>query len=101
VNPFATGGRRKVFNRPTSMFENFAAHVTTLNAGLQNHAIHTHRVEELVVIRRGEVEMQIGEEWHRASAGDVVFLASQVPHALGNVETAPTEYFAIQWRVAE
>lgn len=99
LQPFATGGRRQLFDRPTPMLENFEVHVTTLNAGLQNHATHTHRVEELVVILKGEVEMQIGEQWHRAVAGDLVYLASQVPHALRNVGDGPTEYYAIQWRV--
>lgn len=99
--PFATGGRRQMFDRPTPMLENFEVHATTLNAGLQNHLTHTHRVEELVVILAGEIEMQIGDEWHRAAAGDVIFLASQVPHALRNVGQGPTDYYAIQWRVAE
>ena len=99
--PFATGGRRQMFNRATPMLENFAVHVTTLNGGLQNHATHTHRVEEMVLILKGEVELQIGDAWHRASAGDLIFLESQIPHALRNVGTGPTEYFAIQWRVAE
>ena len=93
-----SGGRRQHFDRSTSMFERFEMHVSTLNAGLTNHQTHTHRAEEFVVIITGEVEMQIGDSRHKASAGDVIFLASQIPHSLRNVGSEQTEYFAFQWQ---
>lgn len=96
--PTATGGRRQHFDRPTAMFERFEMHVSTLNEGLTNHAVHTHRAEEIVLILRGEVEMQIGDRRERAAPGDLVFLASEVPHALDNVGSGPAEYFAFQWQ---
>lgn len=92
------GGRRQNFDRATSMFARFEMHVSTLNAAITNHQTHTHRAEEFVLLIKGEVEMQIGEGWHRASAGDVIFLASEIPHALRNIGSEPTEYFAFQWQ---
>jgi (S)-ureidoglycine aminohydrolase len=94
----ATGGRRDFFDRATSMFERFEMHVSTLNEGLTNHAAHTHRAEEFVVVMRSDVEMLIGETLQTATAGDVIFLESMIPHALNNIGTGSTEYFAFQWQ---
>jgi (S)-ureidoglycine aminohydrolase len=49
------------------------------------------------LIISGEASMQIGEEHKKASAGDLIFLGSQVPHALTNVGKGTVEYFAFQW----
>lgn len=92
------GGRRQNFDRATAMFDRFEMHVSTLNAALTNHQTHTHRAEEFVLIIKGEVEMQIDDSWHKASAGDVIFLASEIPHALRNIGSEQTEYFAFQWK---
>ena len=92
------GGRRQHFDRATSMFERFEMHVSTLNAALTNHKTHTHRAEEFVLIIKGEVEMQIGETFQKASAGDLIFLASEIPHSLRNIGSEQTEYFAFQWQ---
>jgi (S)-ureidoglycine aminohydrolase len=96
--PTEKGGRRDFFNRPTSQLEKFEMHTTALNAGLDSHAPHTHREEEIVIILRGNVEMYIAGELHKASAGDVVFLSSGVSHALKNTGKEQCEYFAFQWR---
>ena len=96
VKKSATGMRRDIFDRPTSMFRRFEIHVSTLNEGLTNHATHTHRAEEFVVMREGRNEMIIDTPGHALAVGDVVFLASNVPHSLKNTGAGPTEYFAIQ-----
>jgi (S)-ureidoglycine aminohydrolase len=72
-------------------------HVSTVRAGLTNHAAHTHPAEEFVLMMKGDVEMQIGESHPGASTGDVIFLESMIPHALNNTGTGTTEYFAFQW----
>ena len=96
VKKTATGMRRDIFDRPTAMFKRFEIHVSTLNEGLTNHATHTHRAEEFVVMREGSNEMIIDTPGHALNVGDIVFLASNVPHSLKNTGTGPTEYFAIQ-----
>lgn len=92
------GGRREFFNRPTSQLVKFEMHTTALNSGLDSHAQHTHKEEEIILLIRGNVTMHIGNDFHKAAAGDVVFLPSLIPHALKNTGNEQCEYFAFQWR---
>ncbi|MEJ7767050.1 MAG: cupin domain-containing protein [Chitinophagaceae bacterium] len=91
------GESRPIFDRASSMFERFDVHATTLNPGFASHAAHTHRVEEIILMIRGNGEMQIGNTFNKATAGDVILLNSKVPHAIKNTGTVPCSYFAIQW----
>lgn len=91
------GERRNMFERPTSQFSRFEMHVTTLNAGQVSHAPHMHRAEEVVLIKTGNAEMQIGDKFYPASAGDLIFLGSGILHASKNTGTEPLTYFAFQW----
>lgn len=92
------GGRRNTFDRSTSMFERFEMHVTTLNKGLVSHAPHQHKAAEIIILIKGNAEMQIGDTHSKMEPGDLVFLESQVLHALKNVGDVPCEYFAFQWQ---
>ena len=96
--PHEKGGRRNFFNRPTSQLEKFEMHTTALNPGLDSHAQHTHKEEEVILILRGNVTMHIGNQFLSAAPGDVVFLPSGIPHALKNTGNVQCEYFAFQWR---
>jgi (S)-ureidoglycine aminohydrolase len=91
------GSRVNYFERATCMAERFEMHVTTLNAGMNSHAPHTHRAEEIVLMIRGSGSIQIGEQHKDASAGDLIFLGSDVPHAFTNTGKEPCSYFAFQW----
>lgn len=93
------GGRREFFNRPTSQLAKFEMHSTMLNAGQISHDPHRHTEEEIILIIRGNVQMQIGKNFYKAAAGDLVFLSSGVLHALKNIGNGPCEYFAFQWRL--
>ncbi|MDP4261445.1 MAG: cupin domain-containing protein [Bacteroidota bacterium] len=92
------GTRREFFNKPTSQLEKFEMHTTSLNIGLDSHAPHTHKEEEIILILRGYVKMRIGDNFYSAGPGDIVFLASGVLHNLANTGNEPCEYFAFQWR---
>jgi len=92
------GQRRNFFVRPTSLFEKFDMHVTTLNKGFVSHAPHTHLQEEIIIVQSGQVEMQIGNSFFPATAGDIVFLSSGIPHALRNTGNGATTYYAFQWQ---
>jgi (S)-ureidoglycine aminohydrolase len=92
------GYRRDFFNRPTSQLAQFEMHTTALNADSASHAPHTHVQEEIILIIRGNVTMHIDGKLYPASAGDVVFLPSMIPHALLNTGKEQCEYFAFQWR---
>ncbi len=96
--PSDIGGRRQNFDRATAMFERFEMHASTLNEALTNHAAHTHRAEEFVVMIQGNVEMLLGEEYKPAAIGDIIFIQSDIPHSLRNTGTGHTEYFAFQWQ---
>ena len=92
------GYRRDFFNRATSQLAQFEMHTTALNADSVSHAPHTHVQEEILIILRGNVTMHIDGKLIPASAGDLVFLPSLVPHALLNTGKEQCEYFAFQWR---
>jgi (S)-ureidoglycine aminohydrolase len=92
------GQRRELFNKPTSQLEKFEMHTTALNAGLDSHAPHTHKEEEIILILRGNVTMHIADNFYKAGPGDVIFLSSGVLHNLVNTGNEQCEYFAFQWR---
>lgn len=91
------GESRPMFNRPSSMFPRFDVHATALNPGISSHAAHTHRVEEFILMIKGNGEMQIGDNFHKATVGDVIFVNANVPHAITNTGSQQCGYFAIQW----
>lgn len=92
------GFRRQHFNQSTVLFEKFDMHATTLKQGEISHAPHTHRQEEILIVRKGNIEMQIGDTFQKAQPGDIIFLNSYVPHALKNLGKGDCEYFAFQWQ---
>ena len=92
------GYRRNFFDRGTSQLRKFEMHTTALNADSSSHAPDTHIQEEIVLILRGNVELQIGDKTYKAAAGDFYFLSSNIPHALTNIGKVQCEYFAFQWR---
>lgn len=91
------GESRPVFDRPSSMFERFDVHATALDPGFASHDPHHHRAEEVILLLKGDVDMQIGQSFYKATAGDIVFLASESLHALKNTGREQCGYFAIQW----
>lgn len=92
------GYRRDFFNRATSQLAQFEMHTTALNKDSASHAPHTHVQEEIILILRGNVTMNIDGKLIPASPGDVVFLSSGIRHALLNTGKGQCEYFAFQWR---
>jgi quercetin dioxygenase-like cupin family protein len=70
-------------------------HMTELGLGLAPHAAHRHAHEEMVMIRKGELEVTIEGKVTRATAGSVVCVASNELHGWKNAGTVPAEYFVI------
>ncbi len=91
------GGRRNVFDRATPHSERFEMHITTLNEGLMSHPPHTHKAAEILLLIEGEAEESIDGKWIPAGVGDIIFLQSQVPHAIRNTGKKPCTYFAFQF----
>ena len=98
TNNTGKGYRRDFFNRGTSQLTQFEMHTTALNKDSVSHAPHTHVQEEIILILRGNVTMNIDGKLIPASPGDVVFLSSGIAHALLNTGKEQCEYFAFQWR---
>lgn len=97
MNKTDKGERREIFDRPTPMFGRFEVHATALNPGFDSHAPHTHRAEEIILMIKGDVTMQIGQNFHKTAPGDLVYLASGDLHAAKNTGNTQCGYFAIQW----
>jgi (S)-ureidoglycine aminohydrolase len=95
--PHDKGGRRNIIEGPTNMFNKLDIHITTLNVGMTSHAPHTHVAEEIILIKEGDVEMNVGDKKVKPSEGGLVFLDSKILHNLTNIGKTPTTYFAIQW----
>lgn len=90
------GGIRTYFDKPTAMCSRFEMHVTTLKKGLKSHDPHTHRSGEILLLTSGDAKMTIGDDHLKASPGALIFLESEIPHALENVGDDSCEYFAFQ-----
>jgi len=91
------GGRKDFFNRPTAMCKRFEMHTTSLKEGLNSHDPHTHRAEEIVLILEGKTEMQIGDKFYKANAGDLYYLGSNVLHGIHNDGSGMCTYYAFQF----
>ena len=77
VKKTTKGESRPVFDRPSSMFPRFEVHATALNAGEQSHAPHTHRAEEIMLLMKGNVTMNIADKNYKAVAGDVILVQAR------------------------
>ncbi len=95
--PNDKGGRRNVFDATTAQSERFEMHVTTLNEGLMSHPPHTHQAAEILLLVEGQAEESIAGKWIPAEVGDIIFLQSQVPHAIRNTGKGACTYFAFQF----
>ena len=96
-NPHDKGGIRRMFDRPTAMTKRFEMHVTTLNEGLWSHPPHTHRAAEFLLMKENSSQESIDGKLYAAATGDLIFLESNVPHALQNTSKGSCTYFAFQF----
>ena len=95
--PHDKGGRRNVFDTATPQSERFEMHITTLNEGLMSHPPHTHIAAEILLLIEGQAEESIDGKWIPAGVGDIIFLQSEVPHAIRNTGRGACTYFAFQF----
>jgi len=95
--PHSQGGIRRMFDRATAMTRRFEMHVTTLNEGLWSHPPHTHRAAEILLMIENTAQESINGTLHPATVGDLIFLESNVPHAIQNTSKGRCMYFAFQF----
>src|SRR5689334_21046966 len=80
--PTEQGGRRGVFAAPTATLDELEYHTTMLKPGGSPHPPHTHKNEELIIVKEGAVEAWVNGEWKPAPTGSLIFFASMVPHTV-------------------
>jgi len=51
--------------------------------------IHTHRIEEAIVITKGEATAMLGEETHTLGPGDVILAPAGIKHMVANRSNKP------------
>jgi quercetin dioxygenase-like cupin family protein len=87
--------QRQTFNGANHAGFHVDLHLTELAPGEMPHAPHHHVHEEIVMLRKGTLEVTINEKVTRAGAGSVVYVASGEQHGWRNVGSEPAEYFVI------
>ena len=92
------GFSRMFYNHPTSMTTKFDMHATTLKEGIASHAPHTHAEEEIVLMLRGKGKMNVDGKFYDVVPGQLIFLSSEISHAIENAGKGECEYFAFQWK---
>jgi len=70
-------------------------HMTELGPGQAPHAPHQHAHEEIVMLRRGSLDVTIEGKTTRVTAGSVVCTGSGQMHGWRNPGPEPAEYFVI------
>jgi quercetin dioxygenase-like cupin family protein len=70
-------------------------HITELGPGQAPHAPHKHVHEEIVMLRSGQIDFTIEGQTTRATAGSVVYIASNEQHGSRNPGPDPAMYFVI------
>jgi len=70
-------------------------HMTKLGPGQAPHPPHHHVHEEMVMLRSGSLDVMISGKTTRATAGSVVYVASNEEHGWKNPGSEPAEYFVI------
>jgi len=99
MKPTNKGETRQIFDRPVFWLGKINLHATTLNPGEVSHPPHTHRAEEIILMRSGHVQEYIDGHHYPASGGDLIFLPSGSLHAVENKSSERCEYFALQWQL--
>jgi quercetin dioxygenase-like cupin family protein len=73
----------------------FEAHATELAPGNMPHGSHTHKHEEMFLIREGAVEVVVNGQATRLGPGGVAFIGSGDDHGIRNVGDTAAHYFVI------
>ena len=92
----ANGERRSIVDKPTATMTRFESHVTTLEGGRGPHAAHRHPDEEIILIKKGTLEVTINGKTQQAGEGSMFFFASNDLHGMKNVGPARATYYVIR-----
>jgi quercetin dioxygenase-like cupin family protein len=88
-----TATRTQVLLGPDDGAPNFAMRRFRMEEG-GGMPLHTNAVEHEQYVLTGSAEIRIGEETHRVSAGDVLYIPAGAPHSY-RVTAAPFEFLCM------
>ena len=57
--------------------------------------LHTHPVDEMIVLEEGTAEVTLGDEVRTLAAGAVIFVPAETPHGAVNVGEAPARFLGV------
>jgi len=97
VEPKPTGARRAVLDSRTATMDILECHVTTLAPGAIPHAAHRHPEEELIILKEGTLEVTQNGVTNRATAGAVIFQASNEMHGFRNIGQNTATYYVVKF----
>lgn len=95
VRPSANGSTQGVVQGTLLTGEGVELHNTVLLPGHEPHPPHQHVHAEFLLLREGDVTWLIDGKRQAASAGDILYAASQVLHGIRNTGTVPAKYFVL------
>ena len=86
---------RAILNGETHSGFPVELHMTELGPGQAPHPPHHHVHEEILMLRTGALDVTIGGQTTRVTAGSVVYAASNQEHGWKNPGPERAEYFVI------
>ncbi|MEP6714936.1 MAG: cupin domain-containing protein [Terriglobia bacterium] len=86
---------RAVFDGQTHSGYPIELHLTKLAEGQMPHAAHHHPNEEVLTLRSGQLDANLGGKITHLTAGSVIYVASNLEHSWKNPGPGPAEYFVI------
>jgi len=86
---------RAVLNGETHSGYPLELHITELGPGQAPHAPHKHLHEEIVLLRSGQLDVTVNGQTTRATAGSVIYFASNEEHGSRNPGPGSAMYFVI------
>lgn len=95
VTPYGDNLRRMVMEGINRCGYAFELHLTELGPGEEPHPPHRHVHEEIVMMQKGTVDVNIEGETTRLTPGSVVYVASNQFHGWRNVGSSSSQYFII------
>ena len=97
VEPKPTGSRSAVLDSRTATMDILECHVTTLAPGAIPHPAHRHPEEELIILKEGTLEVVQNGATNRATAGAVIFQASNEMHGFRNIGQNTATYYVVKF----
>lgn len=90
-----TGFRQSIFSGETLDFKPFSVHYTTVNAGQKSHDPHKHQTEELIIVKEGEITLNVEGVENRLKVGDVAIIKPNDMHGLINTGKKSATYMVM------